>query len=282
MARAQCLCGDVAYEVDPPLQLVHECHCRFCQKSHGTGSAAMAAVPLERFRWLRGEAGIRRYASSSELHRCFCGRCGSQVPGGDEFQGLTFVPIGPLEGAFEAVSDGHIFAASKAPWDAITDGKPAFDAWPPGMDNPVLPDPVREARAPGRVGGSCLCGALRWEIEGKPLGMRRCHCLRCRRARAHSHAANAFVGKEALRFTAGEAQCVLYKLPEAERFSQAFCATCGSKAPWWVEARGVWNIPAGNLDDDPGVRPHEHIFVGSKAPWLEITDDLPQWEEFSA
>jgi hypothetical protein len=240
----------------------------------------MAAVPLAHLRWVKGEAGIRRYASSKDLHRCFCGRCGSTVPGGDEYEGLTFVPIGALEGDDEASSDGHIFAASKAPWDDIADGKPAVDAWPPGVEGETLDDLERTASTPGRVGGSCLCGALRWEIEGQPMLMRRCHCLRCRRGRAHSHAANAFVAKDALHWTAGEHDVVVFALPDAKLFSQAFCGACGSKAPWLVEARGVWNVPGGSFDDDPGIKPTEHIFVGSKAHWNEIADGVVQWEEY--
>ena len=76
----------------------------------------------------------------------------------------------------------------------------------------------------------------------------------------------------------GEEEVELFKLPEAERFSQAFCRTCGSKVPWWIEGRSLWNVPLGGLDDDPGVKPSEHIFVGSKTPWFEIHDDLPQHE----
>jgi hypothetical protein len=40
------------------------------------------------------------------------------------------------------------------------------------------------------------------------------------------------------------------------------------------------NIPAGSLDDPPGLEPMAHIFVGSKAPWFEITDGLPQYQEY--
>jgi hypothetical protein len=280
MARAQCLCGDVAFEVDPPLQFVHDCHCRRCQKSHGTASATVAAVPQGSFRWLRGEQKLARYATSPASQRVFCRRCGSPLPAGEPFQGLVFVPIGPLEGEFEVVAQAHIFVASKAPWHDLDDGLPAFAGFPPGVDAPVLPDLARDPAGPGRAGGSCLCDEVRWEIEGKPLRMRRCHCLRCRRARAHSHAANAMVAREALHWTGGRAKVELFKLPEAARFSQAFCGTCGGKAPWFIEARDAWNVPLGGLDDDPGGKPDEHIFVGSKAHWFEIRDDLPRFQEY--
>lgn len=279
MARAQCLCGEVAWEVEPPLQLVHDCHCRRCQKSHGTASSTVGAVPHEKLRWLSGEEALVRYATGPDAERVFCGRCGSAVPSGADFQGLTFVPIGPLEGDFEVESGGHIFVASKAPWHDIDDGLPTADAFPPGVDSPALADFEREPAPPGRCGGSCLCGALRWEIEGPPALMRRCHCLRCRRARAHSHAANALVLEEKLHWKSGRDAARLYKLPEAKRFSQAFCGTCGGKVPWHIQALEAWVLPLGSLDGDPGGKPSEHIFVGSKAHWFEIHDDLPQLEE---
>jgi hypothetical protein len=239
----------------------------------------MAAVPPAAFRWVRGEDHLARYATSPDAERVFCRRCGSAMPNGADFQGLVFVPIGALEGSFEAVSEGHIFVASKAPWHDIADGLPTFDAFPPGVEAPLLPDLPRAAAGPGRAGGSCLCGAVRWVIAGEPVLARRCHCLRCRRARAHSHAANAFVARDALQWTRDGDAVKLFKLPEAERFSQAFCGECGGKVPWLIESRGVWNVPLGALDDDPGVRPSQHIYVGSKAPWFEIHDDLPRFEE---
>ncbi len=279
MARAQCLCGDVVWEVEPPLQLVHDCHCRRCQKSHGVASVAVAAVPGEHLRWVEGRDRLARYATGPASERVFCRRCGSAGPTG-EFGGLRFFPIGALEGEFEAASDGHIFVASKAPWHEIPDGLPQFPGYPPGVDTPVLDDLPRGARTPGRTGGSCLCGAVAWEIDGAPLLMRHCHCLRCRRARSAAHADNALVARDALHWTGGRERVVLFELPEAERFSQAFCEVCGGKAPWFIEVRDAWVIPLGALDGDPGARPTEHIFVASKAPWFEIHDDLPQHEEY--
>ena len=70
-----------------------------------------------------------------------------------------------------------------------------------------------------------------------------------------------------------------YKVPEAERFTQTFCAVCGSKVPRINTQLGYAAIPAGSLDDDPGVRPMAHIYVDSKAAWDEISDELPRYAE---
>lgn len=78
------------------------------------------------------------------------------------------------------------------------------------------------------------------------------------------------------RFERGEALLRSYKVPDAKYFTHTFCNECGSTMPRVDTARGIVIIPMGSLDDDPGVRPERHIFVESKAPWEEISDDLPK------
>ena len=137
-----------------------------------------------------------------------------------------------------------------------------------------------EARpsAPETIGGSCLCDAVRFEIDGAPLVMVNCHCSRCRRGRSAAHASNLFVAIDQFRWTRGEQHVKVFDLPDAERFGTNFCGICGSDVPRHSPKIGRVNIPGGCLDSDPGIRPGYHIFVGSKAPWYEITDALPQFE----
>lgn len=61
-------------------------------------------------------------------------------------------------------------------------------------------------------------------------------------------------------------------------YRRAFCSVCGSPLPLLDPEQPYVVIPAGCLDDDPGTRPFRHIFVGVKAPWYEIQDNLPQFE----
>jgi hypothetical protein len=79
--------------------------------------------------------------------------------------------------------------------------------------------------------------------------------------------------------THGQDRVREYKVPEARFFTQSFCADCGSPVPRVDSGRGIAIVPMGSLDDDPGLRPREHIFVGRKAPWHEIADALPQYPE---
>ena len=130
------------------------------------------------------------------------------------------------------------------------------------------------------IRGSCLCGAIRYEADAQPLAAWCCHCQRCRKARGSAFAPNLFVPIDSLRFVAGEEHIRSYKVPEAERFTHVFCEHCGSSLPFRNVARGVAVIPMGSLDDDPGLAPQAHIFVGSKASWHAIRDDLPQYEAY--
>jgi hypothetical protein len=176
----------------------------------------------------------------------------------------------------------HIFVGSKAPWERITDGLPQHAAFPPGIDAHVLPDPPPLAPpAPGALRGSCLCGGAAYELRGEIRAVRSCHCSRCRKARAAAHASNLVGAADGLRWLRGEDLLQSYKVPEARFFTQVFCRVCGGKLPRVDFDRGIAVLPLGSLDDDPGRGPEHHIFVGSKAPWFEITDGLPQYTEAS-
>jgi hypothetical protein len=277
MHRASCLCGDVTWEMDGPLEFMSHCHCSRCRKAHGAAFATYVAGPAEGYR-LRGEEHVVRWESAPGAYRCFCRRCGSAVPSGAQ-GGLVFAPAGSFEDDPGARPMMHIFVASKAPWVEISDELPRFDGFPPGVDAAVLPDrPPLDP--PGRPRGSCLCGAVAYVVEGEPVLARNCHCSRCRRARSAAFASNLFIGADGIRFSRGEELLSSYKVPEAERFTHVFCRLCGSSLPRIDRNRGVAVVPMGTLDDDPGMRPQAHIFVTSKAPWFTITDDLPQHAEY--
>ena len=128
------------------------------------------------------------------------------------------------------------------------------------------------------VRGSCLCGGIRFEADSVPL-ITTCHCSKCRKSRGGAFSTTACVPISQFRFLRGEDLIQTYQ-PSDGGYSTSFCRCCGSSAPWVVEERELVLVPAGLLDDDPGVRPALHMFVGSKAPWWEITDEAPQFEEW--
>jgi hypothetical protein len=277
--RGSCLCGDIAWETSEPLEFMSHCHCQRCRKAHGAAFATGAMVPADGFRLVGGGERIVRYASSPGFARPFCGRCGSVVASGDAWQGLVAVPAGSLDDDPGVRPICHIFVASKAPWFDVRDALPRFDTYPPSVDMPALPDLAPREPAAGAPRGSCLCGGVTFVVPGVALRVDNCHCSRCRKARAAAHASNLFTKADGLRFMRGEDRLASYRIPEARFFTQVFCRTCGSPMPRVDRERDVAVVPMGAFDDDPGVRPQRHIFVGSKAPWYEIADDLPQHAE---
>lgn len=125
------------------------------------------------------------------------------------------------------------------------------------------------------IRGSCLCGEVRFEISGKLSRASHCHCSMCRKAHGAAFGTYAAAQAADFRLVSGEHRITRYR--SSAGIVRTFCARCGSSLPGFDESKPhVVDVPLGVLDDDPGVRPACHIFIGSKAPWYEITDGLPQ------
>jgi hypothetical protein len=88
------------------------------------------------------------------------------------------------------------------------------------------------------------------------------------------------VPPERFNWTAGEESVGRYELPDAKYFASCFCQQCGSTLPWAVKGGKNIVVPAGTLDDDPGIEPFQNIFWGSKAPWFKAADTLECYDEF--
>lgn len=127
------------------------------------------------------------------------------------------------------------------------------------------------------IRGSCLCGAVRYEVTGSLGPAGHCHCSMCRKSHGAAFATWAFVDPKRFRWTSG-AELVEGYLSSPGR-ERCFCRKCG--APLVATHDGkVTELVLGSVDGDPGLRPREHIFVASRAPWHEITDALPQFAEW--
>jgi len=101
-----------------------------------------------------------------------------------------------------------------------------------------------ETASPRTLKGKCLCGTVRYEAADQFLYSLNCHCSNCRRATGAAFKPFAGIERGKLKVTSGADHLL------------------------------------GTLVDSPSIRPSAHIFVGSKASWYIITDDLPQHEEF--
>ena len=125
--------------------------------------------------------------------------------------------------------------------------------------------------------GACLCGAVSYQIDGRISVIWYCHCSKCRKTSGSAFRAGCVCKGERFRWVRGQESIAEYLSPSGYR--TRFCRTCGSTVP--SEPSGtdyVW-LPVGGLNGDPQSRASHHIFVGSKAAWFEISDDLPQFEE---
>ena len=128
--------------------------------------------------------------------------------------------------------------------------------------------------------GSCLCGEVSYEITGDLKGFMLCHCTRCQKASGSAHVANIFTGPENLKFITGESLVKRYNLPEPPAFSKCFCSNCGSVVPYLNGRKTAVVIPAGTLDEDPGIRPQANIFWPNRAKWYDEGVAAQHCDEF--
>ena len=282
MNRGSCLCGAVQFEAGPFDSMLH-CHCSMCRKHHGAMFATFLTAPGDGFRWRAGGDEIVTYRSSERGLRPFCRICGSVLPAVlPDWPEIVFVPAGNIEGDPGQRPKLHMFADSRASWFPIAGPLPQHAAFPPEFGGgETVENPPPELKS-GLLQGRCLCGDIAWELSGSPERTQNCHCSRCQRARSAAHATNAFFRREQLAWTRGEKNITSFALPGAKRFGQDFCRRCGSPVPRVVASTGYVVVPCGSLDSPLEKGPLGHIFTGSKAPWFEITDGLPQWEALPA
>lgn len=128
MARGECNCGAVAFEVDADLKHVFMCHCSICRKATGSNAIAVVVIDNKAFRWLRGEDQIATWKKPGHDWQCwFCRTCASPLPGANDAT-RTFVPAGLItEGGEKLRVAHHIWVGSKAVWDEIGDAGKQHD-----------------------------------------------------------------------------------------------------------------------------------------------------------
>jgi hypothetical protein len=126
--------------------------------------------------------------------------------------------------------------------------------------------------------GRCLCGTVRYEIDGPLKAMLHCHCSMCRKHHGTAFATWVVAPLAGFRMVSGDEAVVRYA--SSPGFHRSFCKVCGSVVPEAVPDRGIVVAPAGNLEGDLGMTPQFHMFTASKAAWYAIEDDLPQFDEY--
>jgi hypothetical protein len=125
--------------------------------------------------------------------------------------------------------------------------------------------------------GGCLCGNVRYEVRGPLRDVVNCHCSMCRRLHGnfgpHSKAL-----KDSITITRDDG-LAWYKSSEIAQ--RGFCRDCGSSLFWEPFELDATGIIAGSLDQPANLKTIGHIFVGEKADFYEIDDDLPRFEASS-
>jgi hypothetical protein len=120
--------------------------------------------------------------------------------------------------------------------------------------------------------GGCLCGGVRYSVDGALRDVIACHCSQCRRTSGHFLAATE-APKAALRLERADTLRWYRSSPSAER---GFCSTCGGNLFWRADAGETVSITAGTLDTPTGLKLAEHIFVADKSDYYTLNDSLPK------
>jgi hypothetical protein len=119
--------------------------------------------------------------------------------------------------------------------------------------------------------GGCLCGAIRFRIDGEPRVVSHCHCSLCRRVSGAPFVTWLTVRKDKMAITGD-----LLWYGSSDWGSRGFCPACGTHLVGRSEHyERYWDITAGSLDTPECIRPERHVFAGDKVAWLDITDTLP-------
>ncbi|MFJ3050565.1 GFA family protein [Pseudomonas nitroreducens] len=125
--------------------------------------------------------------------------------------------------------------------------------------------------------GGCLCGAVRFEIDGELAPVQVCHCSQCRKAQGGPFATNIPVDRAAFRLLSGESQLREFRATPNKK--RVFCSTCGSPI---YSARDALpetlRVRAGTLDEPVRTKLEAHYYVASRASWWPLGDNLPRHE----
>ena len=126
------------------------------------------------------------------------------------------------------------------------------------------------------LAGRCHCGAVHYAVKDEFTYALNCHCSGCRRTTGSAFKPFAGIERDKLRITQGEDSLLIFGDEKASH--DVHCKICGSLMFSVVRGGEFVHVTLGTLGDTPAIRPSAHIFVGSKAPWFAITDELPQYQ----
>ncbi len=123
--------------------------------------------------------------------------------------------------------------------------------------------------------GGCLCGAVRYRVEGEPLSSAVCHCRTCRKAASAPALPFATFPVTAVAFTQGEPT----EFRSSSAVTRGFCGQCGSPLTYRNDAKpSSIDVMTCSLDDPEAFAPGYHVWVSHKLTWERLADGLPAYE----
>jgi hypothetical protein len=130
------------------------------------------------------------------------------------------------------------------------------------------------------ISGSCLCGGVRYAVNGEFSEALNCHCRMCQKMHGAAFGTYGEARRDEFQWTSGDHLVAVFA--SSEGVERRFCSACGSTLQFQFDLEpDLCYVSLGTVDGDPGVRPRGHIFVGSKAPWHALADDLPQYDKWT-
>jgi hypothetical protein len=126
--------------------------------------------------------------------------------------------------------------------------------------------------------GRCACNVVAYEVSDEFIVAFNCHCSNCRAMTGSVFLPWGEIEREKLRVTNGTESLLI--IGDAAADHAVHCGQCLSLVYWTARCGRYVRVPYGSLIDEPALKPTAHMFVGSKAPWHQILDDLPQHDEY--
>lgn len=133
---------------------------------------------------------------------------------------------------------------------------------------------VRELK---KVSGQCLCGSIKFEIDGAISSFHICYCSRCRHSTGSAHASNIFTEPNNISWVSGVELIQRFELESAKSWAKQFCKVCGSAVPYINRAGTYLVVPAGSLDENIELQPDDRIFCEDRCAWVESIADSPEF-----
>lgn len=130
MYHGSCLCGEVTFTINNEIKDIICCHCSLCRKAQGSAFATNANIKMKNFNFVSGESNLSSYYSSETQIKLFCKTCGSPIMSKNTLTPDTIrIRLGTIETDIVERPEAHIFVASKANWEEISDNLPQYDEY---------------------------------------------------------------------------------------------------------------------------------------------------------